>query len=120
MSPISIVLPEIGSGKLVALGVSTTRRSALLPGVPTIADAGVTGFDFPIWYGLWAPARTPSEIVTMLANAVARALAMPHMRQKLTAHDAEPMSMTQPEFAHFIQAESEAAARLLKLADLTL
>src|SRR5713226_8015237 len=54
--PISLALPHICDGTLVALGVSTARRSPLLPEVPTIAEAGVAGFDFPIWYGLWVPA----------------------------------------------------------------
>ena len=53
MAPISLALPQIRDGKLVALGVSTARRSTLLPEVPTIAEAGVAGFDFPIWYGIW-------------------------------------------------------------------
>ena len=60
MAPISLALSPIRDGKLVALGVSTARRSTLLPEVPTIAEAGVAGFDFPIWYGIWAPAGTPA------------------------------------------------------------
>ena len=54
MAPISLALPQIRDGKLLALGVTSARRSSLLPEVPTIAEAGVAGFDFPIWYGVWA------------------------------------------------------------------
>src|SRR5437879_2511823 len=61
--PISLALPYIRDGTLVALGVSTARRSPLLPEVPTIAEAGVAGFDFPIWYGLWAPAGNPAGVI---------------------------------------------------------
>lgn len=53
IAPISITLPQIRDGKLVPLGVTTARRYSLLPEVPTIAEAGVAGFDFPIWYGVW-------------------------------------------------------------------
>ena len=53
IAPISITLPHIRDGKLLPLGVTTARRSTLLPEVPTIAEAGVAGFDFPIWYGIW-------------------------------------------------------------------
>jgi len=66
MAPISLALPQIRDGKLIALGVSTARRSSLLPEVPTIAEAGVAGFDFPIWYGLWAPAGTPAGVIDNL------------------------------------------------------
>jgi tripartite-type tricarboxylate transporter receptor subunit TctC len=63
MAPISLALPQIRDGKLIALGVSTAQRSALLPEVPTLAEAGVAGFDFPIWYGIWAPAGVPAGVV---------------------------------------------------------
>ena len=116
MAPISLALPAIHDGKLVALGVTTARRSTLLPEVPTIAEAGVAGFDFPIWYGIWAPAGTPAAVVDKLAKDIARALAAPEMRDWLAKHGADPMSMTQPEFARFVLSESENAARIIKVA----
>jgi tripartite-type tricarboxylate transporter receptor subunit TctC len=61
MSPISIAAPHLADGNLVALGVTTARRSPALPDVPTLAEEGVPGYDFPIWYGVWAPAGTPIE-----------------------------------------------------------
>ena len=115
-APISITLAPIRDGKLLPLGVSTTQRSTLLPEVPTIAQAGVAGFDFPLWYGIWVRAGTPTEIVDKLAEDVARALAGPGMREWLAKHGAVPMKMTQPEFARFVQSESETAARLIKSA----
>ena len=66
MAPISLALPQIRDGKLLALGVTTARRSTLLPEVPTIAEAGVAGFDFPIWYGVWVPAGLRPESLTSL------------------------------------------------------
>lgn len=115
-APISITLPHIRDGKLFPLGVSTTQRSTLLPEVPTIAEAGVTGFDFPFWYGIWVPAGTPAQIVDKLAKDISRALAETDMREWLAKHGGVPMKMTQPEFARFVQRESETAARLIKSA----
>lgn len=115
-APISITLSPIHDGKLLPLGVSTTRRSTLLPEVPTIAEAGVAGFDFPFWYGIWVPAGTPIRVVDRLAKDIARALAEPDMREWLAKHGADSMNMTQPEFARFVQSESESAARLIKSA----
>jgi tripartite-type tricarboxylate transporter receptor subunit TctC len=114
MAPISLGLPQIRDGKLVALGVTSARRSSLLPEVPTIAEAGVAGFDYPIWYGVWAPAGTPAAIVNKIAKDIARA--MPDLRDWLTEHGADPMSMTQAEFARFVLGESESAARIMKAA----
>jgi tripartite-type tricarboxylate transporter receptor subunit TctC len=113
-APISITLAPIRDGKLFPLGVSTTQRSTLIPEVPTIAQAGVAGFDFPFWYGVWVPAGTPAQVVDKLAKDIARALAEPGMREWLAKHGAVPMKMTQPEFARFVQSESENAARLIK------
>jgi tripartite-type tricarboxylate transporter receptor subunit TctC len=111
--PISLALPHIRDGTLIALGVSTARRSTLLPEVSTIAEAGVAGFDFPIWYGIWVPAGTPTGVVDKLANDIGRVLAGPNLRGWIAKHGGEPMSMTQPEFARFVQSESESAARLI-------
>ena len=114
--PISLALPHIRDGTLVALGVSTARRSTLLPEVPTIAEASVAGFDFPIWYGIWVPAGTPTGVVDKLANDIGRVLAGPDLREWIAKHGGEPMSMTQPEFVRFVESESEGAARLMKAA----
>jgi tripartite-type tricarboxylate transporter receptor subunit TctC len=105
--PISLALSHIRDGALVALGVSTARRSTLLPEVPTIAEAGVAGFDFPIWYGIWAPAGTPTGVIDKLANDVGRVLTGPDLREWIAKHGGEPMSMTQPEFVRFVESESE-------------
>lgn len=114
MAPISITLTSIHDGKLLPLGVTTARRSTLLPEVPTIAEAGVAEFDFPIWYGIWVPAGTPTGVVDKLSKDIARALATPDLRDWIAGHGGDPMSMTQPEFARFVQTESEGAARLSK------
>ncbi len=114
MAPIQLALVVIRAGKLRALGVTTQKRSSLLPDVPTIAEAGVPGFDYPIWYGVWVPAGTPAEVVEKLARDIARALAAPDVRDRLAKHGAHPISMTQPEFARFVVSESENAVRIVK------
>lgn len=114
IAPISYAMGDIRTGKLRALGVTTMKRSSLLPEVPTIAESGVPGFDYPIWYGVWVPAGTPGAVVDKLAKDIARALATPEMRAWLEEHGADRMSMTQPEFARFVLEESERAKRVLK------
>ena len=119
MAPISLALPHIRDGTLIALGVSTARRSALLPKVPTISEAGVAGFDFPIWYGAWVPAGTPAGVVAKLANDIGRVLAGRDLREWVARHGGEPMSMTQPEFARFVISQSEVAAQIVKAAGIS-
>jgi tripartite-type tricarboxylate transporter receptor subunit TctC len=116
MTPIERALTDIHAGNLVALGVTTKKRSSFLPDVPTIAEAGVAGFDFPIWYGVWVPRGTPTGVVNKLARDIAQVMATPDLRDWLAKHGADPMSMTQPEFARFVLSESERAARIVKAA----
>ena len=77
--------------------------------MPTLAEAGATGFDFPIWYGTWAPAGTPSPIVCALSEGISAALETPRLRSWLAGHGAEPMSMTPSEFARFVEREVKPA-----------
>jgi len=117
-APIELTLPHIREGRLRALGVSSARRSSLLPDVPTIAEAGVGGFNFPIWYGVWAPAGTPAGVVDKLVKDIGYVLAGRDLRDWLAKHGGEPMNMTQPEFARFVLSESESAAQIIKAAEI--
>ncbi len=114
LAPIPLALADIRAGRLRALGVSTKKRSYLLPEVPTIAEAGVAGFDCPIWYGVWVHAGTPAAVADKLAKDIARVLDAPDLRDSLAKHGADPMSMTQPEFARFVLSESKSAARIIE------
>jgi tripartite-type tricarboxylate transporter receptor subunit TctC len=116
LSPIPTTLPHIRAGRLLPLGVSGARRSSALPDVPTVAEAGVPGFDFPIWYGIWAPAATPAGVVQKLAEDIARALSDRAVGTSLVKHGGELMSMTQPDFARFVLGESESAAGIIEAA----
>lgn len=120
MSPIAIALPHIREGRLVALGVSGARRSPSLPEVPTLAEAGVAGFDFTIWFGIWAPAGTPPSIVEKLASDIARTVATQEVREQLAKNGAEPLSMPQAEFARFVAAQSASAERIVRAAGIKL
>ena len=113
MAPIERALTDIRSGNLVALGVTTKKRASLLPEVPTVEQAGVAAFDYPIWYGVWVVSETPAGVVNKLASDIAQVMAAPDMRNWFVKHGADPMSMTQPEFARFVLSESERAARIV-------
>ncbi len=76
---------HVKAGKLRALGVTTPKRSPAMPNVPTIAEAGLPGFEVPLWYSILAPAGTPKEIVARLSGDIAKALAVPETRERLTA-----------------------------------
>jgi tripartite-type tricarboxylate transporter receptor subunit TctC len=116
LAPVQLALDEIGAGRLRPLGVSTKKRSSLLAEVPTIAEAGIPGFDYPIWYGVWTPVGAPAGVVDKLSKDIARAIAAPDLREWLAKHGADPMCMSQPEFARFVLSESESAARVIEAA----
>jgi tripartite-type tricarboxylate transporter receptor subunit TctC len=115
-SPISAALPNIREGKLVALGVSTAKRSSALPNVPTIAEAALPGFDYNLWVGLFAPASTPPDIVDKINKDVDRVLQLPDVKERLANFGAEAMPMTPAEFRKFVQAEIDDSAKVIKAA----
>jgi tripartite-type tricarboxylate transporter receptor subunit TctC len=103
---IPTVLPHIRSGKLRALAVTGRRRSSQLPDVPTVDEAGVSGYEVSPWYGLLAPAATPREIVARLSAEVTRILHSAELREKLAAQGAEPANGTPEEFAAYLRVEA--------------
>jgi tripartite-type tricarboxylate transporter receptor subunit TctC len=115
-SPISAALPYVREGKLVALGVSTARRSSVLPDVPTIAEAGLTGFDYTLWVGLFAPTGTPPDIVDKMARDVRAISQVPEIKERMAALGAEAMPLSPAEFARFVQSEIDDSAKVVKAA----
>ena len=113
MLPIGLALPAIRDDQLVALGVTTVRRSSLLPHVNTIAEAGIAGFDFPIWYGLWVRAGTPADVIEKIAHDTASVLRGAELRSWIGEHGGEPMDMPRDEFARFVVAQSALAKDIL-------
>jgi tripartite-type tricarboxylate transporter receptor subunit TctC len=115
-SPISAALPNIREGKLVALGVSTAKRSSALPNVPTIAESGLPGFDYNLWVGMFAPAGTPADVVDKINADVAKVLQTPDARERLAALGAEAMVMSPAEFRKFMRDEIDDSAKVVKAA----
>jgi tripartite-type tricarboxylate transporter receptor subunit TctC len=115
-APISAAMSNIKSGKLRPLAVSSAKRNSQLPDVPTTGEAGVPNADSPLWFGLWAPAGTPHEIVTRLSVDIRRAIADPGVREKLASLGNDPMDMSPDEFARFVRSEMEDYARVVKAA----
>jgi len=116
MSPISIVEPHLRAGELTPLGISTITRSRLLPKVPTIHEAGAPGYDFPIWYGVWAPAGTPPAIIQTLSGDISAAITALDLARRLEREDAQPISMTQQRFARFVLDEHHGAKQIIQRA----
>ncbi len=114
----SSVLPFIRSGKLRALGISTTRRSALLPEVPTIAEAGVPGYESNSWVGVVAPAGTPAAVVDKISANLRRSLDDPAIKAKVIDGGGEAQAGTPQQFRDFIQAEKTKWAGIIKQANI--
>jgi tripartite-type tricarboxylate transporter receptor subunit TctC len=98
-------LPLVKAGKLRALAVSTGQRSKVAPDIPTLAESGVPGFDATAWFGLFAPAGTPREIIQRLNREVAVAVKDPTVSEKLLQLGAEPVSTTPEQFDTFFRGE---------------
>jgi len=105
---------QLKAGKLKAFAVTTAKRSALAPELPTMAEVGVPGFDISTWYGIMAPAGTPPEVVRKLNAEIVKILASDDMRERLKAQGAEPAPMTPEEFTAFIRAEWNKYAKIVK------
>jgi len=114
--PVAIALKGVKEGKLVALGVSGTKRSSVLPDVPTLIESGYAGLDDSGWWGVWAPAGIPPAVADKLSKDVARAVSAPDVLDKLAKAGAEPLRMTPAEFTNFIRGETESAERIIKAA----
>jgi len=110
--PIAPALPNISNGKVVALAVSTPERAALLPEVPTVAEAGYPGAQYLFWGGLAAPAKTPREIVDKLHAETEKALKLPGVQERLATLGSQSMPMSVDEFAKFVRDDVAATVKL--------
>ncbi|PIT73109.1 tripartite tricarboxylate transporter substrate binding protein [Limnohabitans sp. JirII-31] len=119
-SSASAAMPQIKGGKLKALGVTTTRRMNSLPNVPTVAEAGLPGFSYTLWGGLFAPAGTPVEVIERLNRDVNSVLAMPEIRSRLESDNVAVPKNTPAEFADYVRSEAVKFEKLIKDADLKL
>ena len=113
-------LPHVKAGKIRALAVTPSKRSPAAPDLPTMAEAGIKGYDASSWFGLFAPAGTPEEIVEKLAEETRRILNLPDVRDKLLSLGAQPAPGTPEEFARFIGNEIAKWDRVIRSANVTL
>jgi len=104
----------VRDGRLRALGVTTRNRIAPFPDLPTIAEAGVPGYEISTWYGIWAPARTPPTIIARLQQAVATAARNPETRARFDALGAEPVADSPEDYARFVRAEFDRWGKLVR------
>ena len=117
MAPLSLTaLGYVRDGRLRPLGVTTSKRMAAAPEIPTIAEAGVPGYEASNWIGLSAPAGTPREIVNVLHAAFVRVLQMPEIRSRIEADGAEIVGSRPEEFTEYIRTETAKWAKVVKSA----
>lgn len=105
---------QVKAGRVRALAVTTAKRSALAPELPTIAESGLPGFDVSTWFGIFVPAGTPRPVVDRLHDEFVKALAAPDVREKMLNLGAEPVGNTPEEFAAYVRSEAAKYAKLVK------
>ncbi|HVF65082.1 MAG TPA: tripartite tricarboxylate transporter substrate binding protein [Casimicrobiaceae bacterium] len=116
--PVALVLPHIREGKLRALAVNGSIRSTVLPDVPTLREAGIREAEYPIWFALFVPDKTASDIVNRLNRETLNALQAPKLREKLAGLGVDPMVMSPQEFAVHVEREIALNATLVQQAGL--
>ena len=110
------VMPHVKSGKVKPLAVNAAQRQALLPGVPTLAEAGMPQFDRYTWFGLFAPAGTPAEVVARVQREVVAALQAPDLLERFAAVGAEPVGSTPAEFVERIRSDATRWSEVIRKA----
>lgn len=115
-APVSTMQAQMQAGKIRAIAVSTIKRSSVLPNVPTIAESGVPGFDFSLWFGIWAPNGVPAPVISRIATSIKAAGNDPAVKARLAGLGNEPMDMTPAQFAKFVRDEIATGATVLQAA----
>ena len=110
------VLPHVKGGRLRALAVSTSKRSASAPDVPTVAESGYPGFEYSNWNALFAPAKTPAAIVKKVNASVVNALRQPDVAQKLSSQGADPAPGTPEDLARYMRADTDKWRKVIRTA----
>ena len=115
-----VLLPHVRSGRVKGLAVGSAKRSALVPEFPTIAEAGVPGYESTTAFGILAPARTAHPIVDKLSREIAAAIKAPELKEGLAARGFEPVGSTPDEYAEHLRNELKRYAHLVKVANIRL
>ena len=111
-------LPHVRSGKLRALGVTTTKRSHNLPDVPTVAESGLPGYEYTNWYGFMVPVKTPAPVIQYLQREIHRVLTAPDVREKLVTAGMDPAPSTPEELDAFLPRDQEKWSRVVRGANI--
>jgi tripartite-type tricarboxylate transporter receptor subunit TctC len=111
---VAAIMPHVKSGAVRAIAVTTTTRASIAPDVPTMAEAGLAGYETSTWGGVLAPAGTPKDVVAKLNAEFNRDLNLPDVRKKITDAGIEPAGGTSQQFADFIQAEMRKWSKVAK------
>jgi tripartite-type tricarboxylate transporter receptor subunit TctC len=119
-SPIGLALPLVKDGRLMALAVSTAARAPALPDVPTVAEAGLPGFEFDTWYGVFAPGATPHPIRALISKEIARMLTLTDVLERFAARGSVAKASTPEEFDRFVRSEVAKLARTVKAAGVSI
>jgi len=117
---ITVMAEGVRAGQLVALGTTGKQRSSVMPDVPTVAEAGVPGYEATIWLGLMAPAKTPKAIVDKLNAEVIKVINRPDVKEAWAKQGAVPMIMTPAEFDAYLRADIDKWARVVKISGATI
>jgi tripartite-type tricarboxylate transporter receptor subunit TctC len=112
-SPVVVAMGQAKAGRVTVLAVSTAKRSPLFPDVPTVAEAGIPGFEYDQWYGLLAAAKTPRPIVNQVNKEIVRILNLPDIKERMLTQGATPSPTTPEEFDTFIRGEVKRFAKIL-------
>ena len=118
LSTFASALPHVKSGRLHTFGVTSAKRASALPGVPTVAEAGVPGFEYSTWYGLLVPGGTPHTIVEKLNKATVGLLNSPEIRQRYLTQGMEPIPSTSADYAARLKSEMEKWAKVVHAANI--
>jgi tripartite-type tricarboxylate transporter receptor subunit TctC len=116
IAPLTSALVHVKANRLRALGASGARRSTMLPDLPTIAEAGVPGYEYTTWYGMLAPAATPKPIIIRLNQTIAKALGSADLRDKLGQQGLEIDADTPEQFSLMLKQEVARWTRIIKAA----
>lgn len=114
------VLPHVKAGKLRGIAVGSPKRSPAAPDTPTVAEAGVPGFEYLTWYGLFAPAGTPRDIVSKLNGQVVKILSEPEMARRLASQGAEPSPSTSEGLGKYLREDHERWKKVIRSAGIKL
>jgi len=120
MAPVNVALGLVKDGKLNPLGVSTASRAEVLPDVPTLAGQGLPGYEVTLWFGMWAPAATPPQVVQKLNAAVNAIVFEPPVREQFSKLGIQPAPMKLEEFARFVRSEIEVYRKIVQQANIQL